>query len=437
MNSLTITPEALRRPVRIVSALALLLAVAALGGCAKPPAAPPKSSLPDVIVAVPVIRSVTDSEDFTGRTEAYRYVEIRPQVTGELDQVHFTDGDYVMKGAPLFDIDRRIYAAQRNSAKAALEQAKAKLDLAKASLVRAEKSYREGATPKEEYDTKVADRDSGKAGVDAAQAALDLAEQNLAWTHITARYSGRLSKRMIDPGNIVKANETPLTTLIVLDPIYIGFDIDERTLERRREGIAAGKIPSARDETLVVQVGLGHQEGYPFTATVTFADNQLDAGTGTLHVRALMENPGLRLSSLPAVTGWAAYTHAEQQTLRLLSPGMFVRVKLPMGKPHDALMIPEEAIGSDQGQKFVFVLNEKNEVVYRRVTLGPQLGNLRAVEERNERTAPGEGIARGERVIARGQQRVRAGGKVNPKMLDQPNGPSTAATQLAKSGGKP
>ncbi|MDB5313891.1 MAG: efflux transporter periplasmic adaptor subunit [Gemmataceae bacterium] len=416
------------RLMMLPSRLVALTAAAALGGCARPAPPAPKVAPPDVLVAVPVSRMVTDIEDFTGRTEAYKYLEIRSRVSGELMKIHFRDGQHVAVGAPLFDIDDRIYKAQRDAAKAQLAQARAQQKRASILVEIAHAAWIKGAVGQEEYQTKQADLEGATAAVSGAEAALILAEQNLDWTKITAPYSGRLSRRLVDPGNLVGAMSattststtgattgsttgTMLTTLVVLDPIYIGFDIDEMTLERRREGIREGKIPSAADTTLKVQVGLGHQEGYPFTATYTFSENQLDPGTGTLHVRAEMENPTLKLSALPAVTGWAVYADTERKGLRMLSPGMFVRVRLPMGQPHEALMIPEEAIGSDQGQKFVYVVNENNEAVYRRVVLGPQAGEARAIEQ---------GIAPGERVIVSGQQRVRqGGGKVNPKMTDR------------------
>lgn len=419
--------QRLHHRIRLFAVVALLGAAVVLAGCARPaPTPPPKKPL-DVSVIQPVIHSVAKAEDFTGRTEPYRYVEIRPQVTGELDAIHFQDGDNVREGALLFEIDRRIYLAQRNNAKAAVAKAKASLEQAKADLERTEIAYAKKANSKADLDAAVATRDAAIASVEVAEAALESAEQYLAWTRITARYSGRLSMRRVDPGNIVTANTTALTTLIVLDPMYIGFDIDEQTLERRREAIRAGEIPSAREEKLEVEVGLGHQEGYPYKALVTFADNQLDPGTGTLHIRAEMRNPALRLGPLSAVTGSAAALDVEQKGLRLLSPNMFVRVRLPLGRPYDALLIREEALGSDQGHKFVFVVNDKNIVEYRRVKPGPMYRPddpndprvFRAIEERKPNSPKGEGVSRGERVVFGGQQRIKEGDTVNPKMIPQ------------------
>jgi multidrug efflux pump subunit AcrA (membrane-fusion protein) len=262
----------------------------------------------------------------------------------------------------------------------------------------------------------------------AARADLVVAQQNLDWTKITAPYAGRLSRRQVDPGNLIVATVTGsngmvsgtttgtlLTTLVVLDPIYIGFDIDERTLENRREGIRAGKIPTSSEGTLLVDVGLGHETGYTYKARVTFSENQLDSGTGTLHIRAEMDNPSLK-DGLPAVVGWAAYVDAERKGLRLLSPGMFVRVRLPMGQPHKALTVPEEAIVTDQGQRFVYVVNDKDEAEYRQIVLGPLTGGLRAIED---------GIKAGERVIVSGQQRVRKNGKVKARFATPTDSPTT------------
>ncbi len=433
-------------PSRLFAIVPLTI-LASLVGCARPPAAAIKGAAPDVIVALPVYREVMEVEDFTGRTEAFKYLEVRSRVSGELMKIHFKDGQHVPQGALLFEIDPRIYKAQRDTAKAQLEQAKAQKVKAEVLVVNARKSLAESAIAREELQTKEADRDAAIAAVASYEAALALAEQNLEWTQIIAPYAGRLSRRMVDPGNLVVAmggamsttsgassgtssggmSGTLLTTLVVPNPIYVGFDIDELTLERRREKIREGKIPTSSQGTLVVQVGLGHQEGYPFTAKVTFSDNQLDAGTGTLHVRAEMENPTLQMSPLSAIVGWAAFTDAEQAVertgLRLLSPNMFVRVRLPMGQPHQALMIPEEAIGSDQGQKFVYVVNAKNEAEYRQVTLGPQDGSLRAVEK---------GVKEGERVVVSGQQRIKKGGTVKPRMVTQPD--SAVARQSAAKG---
>jgi len=198
---------------------------------------------------------------------------------------------------------------------------------------------------------------------------------------------------------------------------------------RLREAIANGEIPSSRDQKLIIDVGLGHKEGYKHQAVVTFSDNQVDGGTGTLHIRAEMENPSLR-PGLAALIGAAGAYDSDQRELRLLSPQMFVRVRMPLGKPYKALLIPEEAIVSDQGHKYIYVLDEHNTVEYRRVKLGPSYkykpndpAKTRLFRAVNERTpeSPKEGIAPNERVVVGGQQRIKEKDVVNPDPLPKIN----------------
>jgi multidrug efflux system membrane fusion protein len=398
-------------------ALALFLAAAAaLAGCAKPQPPLVKPAPPDVVVEYPTVKGVTDYEDFTGHTEAYKVVEVRPQVTGLLDKVYFKDGDFVNAGDRLFDIDDTYFAAQRDGAEANRNLARAKRDLARALLTTAEKARTGSALAADEYAKVRAEYDAAVAAEKVAEFDLKKAETTLGYTRITARYTGRLGRRMADPGTVVKENETVLTRLVVVDPIYVSFDIDERTLLRVRRLIAGGKVTSARDARLDVKVGLADEDGFSFAAPLTFADNQLDPNTGTLRLRAEMPNPGLQYTALPAVAGAAAASAADARGLKLLSPGMFVRVRLPVGRERPGLLVPEEAIGSDQGQRFVYVLNDQDEAVYRRVRLGPQDGRLRVVEE---------GVAPTDRVVVSGLQRVRPGSKVNPKPASPARGQGT------------
>jgi multidrug efflux system membrane fusion protein len=411
--------------LRALAFVPLLAAAAIIAGCAKPQPAAVKSGPPDVLVETPTVRPVTDYEDFTGRTEGYKVVEVRPEVTGKLRHINFRDGDFVTAGDPLFEIDDVLFKAAVKKAEADVEKAKADISnwkaqilLAKAELRRAEKAAESSAAAQTDVDKARATLDvntaqlsASMAAKDAAEAALDTARIQLGYTTIFASHSGRIGRRLVDEGNILKANETLLTRLIVLDPIYITFDIDERTVLMFRKLIAAGKIASSRDRKLEVLVGLADEEGYSFHATLTFADNQLDLNTGTLRFRAEMPNLPLQFGPLPAIVGSPAAVGAEQKGLRLLSPGMFVRVRLPVGKEHPGVLIPEEALGSDQGQRFVYVVNEKDEAIYRRVKLGPQEGKYRVIDE---------GLSTNERVIVSGLQRVRANAKVNPKPAGVP-----------------
>ncbi len=395
----------------------LLLAVLAVG-CARPapPVAPTKP--PEVIVELPAVQSVTDFEDFTGRTEAVAAVEIRARVSGYLDKVEFTDGADVAKGAPLFQIDPVLYQAEVERSRAALSQAKANRDQAAADLDRASRDYERVARlgtglSREEIDRASADKAktaatlaSFTAAIGIADATLKVAEQNLTWTHITAPFAGRASKRVLDPGNLVMADATVLTSLVQLNPIYVYFDVDDRTLLRVRRLVRAGRVPSARERATPVQVGLPDEDGFSYTGDIDFIENTLDPGTGTLRIRATVPNDNL-----------------------LLSPKQFVRVRLPIGTPKEAVLVPEEALGTDQGQKFVYVVVEATtdqgetvqQVAYRQVKPGQQFGPLRAITD---------GVKAGERVIVSGLQRVKPGAKVTPKMADKK--PADAAPKPAK-----
>jgi multidrug efflux system membrane fusion protein len=406
-----------------VFALGLFAATAV--GCAKQPPPTAKAAAPDVFVELPVVRGVTDFEDFTGRTEAFKVVEVRPRVTGAVDAIHFKDGAFVKAGDPLIDIDDELFRAQKEGAEAALAKAqadvtnwKAQIEVATAEVNRfnqakAAASPTEFDKAKATLDVAVAQQKAAEAAVKVAAAELKRADTTLAYTKITARYTGRMGRRMVDPGNIVKENDTVLTRLLVLDPIYVAFDIDERTLLRIRRLVSDGRVPSSRESPITVRVGLADEEGYSFSAPLTFVDNQLDVGTGTLRLRGEMRNPSIQHAGLPAAVGGAAATGADANAPRLLSPGMFVRIRFPVGREHPAVLIPEEAVGADQGQRYVFVLNDKDEAQYRRVTLGAQEGRLRVVED---------GVKADDRVVVSGLQRVRAGMKVNPKRAS-PGGP--------------
>ena len=410
---------------RLVSIASFLLAAAALAGCSRVPPPIAKTSPPDVVFETPVRKPVTEYEDFTGRTEGYKVVDIRPEVTGRIKTIHFKDGAFVTRGAPLFEIDDVLYAARKDTEDKNVKLAEVQVNSTKELVDSGEEALSKSAISKDEVVQRRANWAVAVANLGVAKAKLKEAETTLNYTKIIAPETGRISRRKVDPGNTVKADETVLTTLVVLDPIYISFDIDERTLLRIRRLVREGAIASARDAQLRVLVGLADEEAHTFSATLTFVDNVLDLNTGTLRLRAEMRNPDLQFGPLPAVVGEAAAIGAEHKGVKLLSPGMFVRVRLPIGKEHPALMIPEEATASDQGQRYVYVLGgaDKDEVIRRKVTLGPQDGRLRAVNEYNPAKPDDGGVAPGERVIVSGHQRVRPGIKVTPKPA---GGPKTA-----------
>jgi RND family efflux transporter MFP subunit len=384
----------------------VLVVCAALAGCqpAAPTAvAPPKP--PEVIVSLPVVRPVTDFEDFTGRVEAKASIQVRARVTGYLDRVLFKEGTEVKQGDPLFEIDPRSYQAELDRAEANVLQSQARLKRCQRDFKRASELLPQNAISQDDFDRVSGDRDEAEAAVKLAQASRDLAALNLSFTRVTAPLTGRISRQLIDPGNMVKADETVLTTIVSMDPIYAYFDQDERTLLRIRRLVRAGVLKTIQESSVPVLLGLVDEEGFPHEGRIDFADNRVDPMTGTLRLRGVFANPQ-----------------------RLLSPGLFVRIRLPIGQPHPSVLIAEQALGTDQGQSFVYVVNHKNEVVYRRVNVGPLDGGLRVVED---------GLAKDEPVIVNGLQRVRTGMKVIPRAQDAPGQASRPTPQLNQTDAAP
>ena len=374
-----------------------VLLSATILGCGGRPPAIISPAPPEVVVTRPVVKEVVDYEDFTGWTRAVADVEVRARVTGYLEKVLFTEGAEVTKGQPLFQIDPRPYAALLHSAEASVGQDRATLDLAKTEFARAEQLMPKNAIAGTDYDQAKNAVEVAKARVKSSEAAVETAKLNLDFCSIPAPIDGRISRQLIDPNNMVQADQTPLTTIVTQDPIYAYFDEDERTMLRVRRLIRAGKVKSAREAKITVLLGLADEEGYPHEGVVNFVDNRVDQATGTLRLRGIFPNPK-----------------------RILSPGLFVRIRVPIGDPHPSLLISEQALGSDQGQKFVYVVNPKNEVTYRRVETGMLQDGLRVIEK---------GLAANERVVLSGLQRIRPGIKIEPKMAAEMSaqaGPSPA-----------
>jgi RND family efflux transporter MFP subunit len=356
---------------------------------------------PEVEVEVPVTQQIVDHEDFTGRTDGMKSVELRAQVTGYLEKVLFREGFDVKEGDTLFLIDPRTYRADYDRAVANLAQARAHLARLEADYSRAQTLIASAAIAKADYDLALGDRNEASAMVGVAQAALETARLNLDFTKVTAPITGRISRQNIDPGNLVQANLTVLTTVVSLDPIYAYFDVDERATLRFRRLMEAGKVKSAREGKAPVFLGLADEDDqYPHEGLINFVDNRLDPSTGTLRLRGIFDNH----------TGF-------------LAPGMFVRVRVPIGQPHPAILATERAIGSDQGQKFLYVLNDKNQVVYREVQIGAIENGLRVIES---------GLAAGERFIVNGLQRVKPGAVIKPKLVERVKTDQTGRPTLAE-----
>ena len=393
--------------IRPLSAVALAAAVAALIGCARKPPEPVPTKPPPVVVDYPVAQKVTDYEDFAGRTEAFKVVELKSRVTGYLKKIHFKDGQDIEEGKQLFDIDNRAYKAELDRAYAALNKAQKHLTTATADFNREKTATDNGVGSKQDYDKTLGLKGEAEADIDVARAAVDLADTNLHFCHITAPFDGRLSVRKVDEENLVKADETSLATIIRLDEVYATFDVDERTVIRVRKLIQKGEVTSSRVQPVTVRVALADDDDFTLTGTVVSVDNQIDAGTGTLRVRATIPNP--KLTTAP----WY-----------MLSPGQFVRIRMPIGPARDAVLVPERAIGSDQGQRFLYVVNAENVVERRNVRVGQQYGPARVIEDGV--------VAPSDRIIVDGLLRVRPGVEVNPKpAAPAPKSPAKPAVALA------
>jgi RND family efflux transporter MFP subunit len=305
----------------------------------------------------------------------------------------------VEEGTPLFEIDPRPYEAQLRFSQGQMAANQAMVKRAKADNSRNKglSVKSPGAVTQQELDQYQAAEDQAAANLETSRATFDTNRLNLSFTKITAPIRGRLSRPFIDPGNLVKEDDTILTRIVSLDPMYVYFDIDERTMLHlnRLENASADTSTKSKPEPLTATMGLADEDGYPRRGTLDFNENRVDSSTGTLRVRAVFANPD-----------------------GLLAPGLFVRVRLPIGEPHEAILVPERAVGTDQGQKFLFVVDQKGEVEYRRVKVGRLHDGLRVITE---------GVAMGEKVVTNGLQRVRPGIKVAAKLVDAE--PRASATQ--------
>lgn len=385
-------------------------------GCQQPASKPPPPPPPEVMVSLPVEEPVTEFEEVTGRTWATDTIEVRSRVSGYLDKVYFRDGGTIQAGEILFEVDQRPYKAELAKATASVKQAEAHLERLVRQEVRMKKLLPTKAITQDEYEALTFELAEAEATLAAAKASEELAVLNLGYTRVTSRISGTIGRRLVDPGNLVKADETALATIISVNPIYAYFDLDERTVLRLRRLIQDGKVKSPLEAEIPAEVAVADDPKFSMKGTINFIDNQLDGSTGTLRGRAIIHNQE-----------------------GLLSPGLFVRLRVPIGEPHPAILIREEALGSDQGQRFVYVIEQTKDdktgtvddvVKYRRVKIGMLIGGRRVIEE---------GLKSDERVIVTGLQRVRPGAKVQAVLVDQdgkPVRPAAAGAAVAQDGSK-
>ena len=382
----------------------MLLAFVAAGGCAQAPVEAPPPPPAEVEVSLPLVREVSDYEECTGRTDAENSVEIRARVTGYLKEVHFKDGDTVKEGQPLFEIDSRTYQADLAKNEAALAQAKAHLARLDLDYARARNLVQTRAMSREDYDKVGGNRDEARAGVESARAILETSRLYLAWTQVRAPISGRLSRRLIDKGNMVKADDTVLTTIVSIDPLYLYFDVDERTLFRLRSEVLPAS-QSSMPNSFRVEMGFAGEEGYAHQGVINFEDNRVDPSTGTIRMRGVFPNPKTARGGL------------------LLSPGLFARVRVPIGQPRPVVLVSDRALGTDQGRKFLYVVKVKTDaetgrvqqsVERRYIHPGALHGGLREIKEEIQGKAlpANEKVGPEEKVVVSGLQRIRPGAEV-------------------------
>jgi len=367
---------------RIVLLGSLVLIANVLASCDNNRTSNSAPPAPTVTVSHPLQKSITEWDEYTGRFTALETVEIRARVSGFIDSVHFQEGQIVKKDDLLFVIDQRPYEIAVEQAKADVERGKAKLDIASQDVERALPLISSRTLTEREFDTRKSTQRDAAGQLASANAALKQAELNLAWTEVRAPIAGRISDKRVDAGNLISGGQTGATLLSVIvsiDPIHFVFDGSEADFLHYLRLAAAGTRPSSRDAQNPVAVRLADETDYTHQGRMDFVDNAVNSKTGTIRGRAIFDNKD-----------------------GLLTPGFFGRLRL-FGGAHDALLIPDSVIASDQASKIVFTVAEDGTVGTKRVELGPIIDGLRVVRS---------GLAPTDRIVIEGLPRARPGQKV-------------------------
>ena len=342
-----------------------LLSAGLMSGCDKLQSPSAASTTPPVIpVSHPVQRQVTDYVDYTGRLDAVNSVGIRARVTGYIIKTAFKEGATVKKDDLLFEIDSRPYKAQYDQAMGQVTLNDAQLKLARTTYERSLPLVAKGAVSQQELDQDKAAVDEAAARIKATQATLEVYKLNLEFCNVLSPIDGQVGRYYYTEGNLINQDSTLLTTVVSQDPMYAYFDMDEATLLRIKQAINDGKIKIAESGADVpILMGLQGEEGYSHQGSFNFINNVVNPSTGSIAVRGQFANP------------------KPEHGTRLLVPGMFVRIRLPIGQPHSSLLVIERALGSDQGQKYVYVVDKDNKAQSRRVVTGAlQEDGLRIIE---------------------------------------------------------
>ena len=346
-----------------------------------PQAAAAQMPVPQVPVAEVITRELNPTAEYTGYLSAPQSVEIKSRVGGVINSVSVPEGSYVRKGQVLFKIDPEPFQVALNTAQARLKAAEVQYSQAVLDFNRANKLVESGAVSNKVYDDALATKNNRQAQVQEAQAAVSAAKLDLSYTNITAPISGRIDRVLVTSGNLIAGgntgNATALTTIVSVNPLYVYFDLDEKTFLNRKGQNKSGQF------NLPIEMGLANTETYPYTGKLNFVSTQIDQRTGTLRVRASIANDSGELA-----------------------PGMFARVKLTTGNKQSTILIDDQAVGTDQGNNFVLVLGSNNTVEFRPVTLGSVFDGLRIISS---------GLQTGDKVIIKGL--VRPGMQVKPNII--------------------
>lgn len=371
-----------------LNALGVMLLSVLLVGCDNSVAQNAAPPAPAVSAADVVVKSISQWDSFNGRIEAVESVQLRPRVSGYIDKVNYTDGQEVKKGEVLFTIDDRTYRAALEQAQANLARAKTQASLAQSEANRTDKLVNTNVVSREEWEQRRSAATQAQADIRAAQAAVDAAQLNLDFTKVTAPIDGRASRALITSGNLVTAGDTAsvLTTLVSQKTVYVYFDVDESTYLHYQNLARSGQGASSNHTALPVEIGLTGEEGYPHQGKVDFLDNQLSPGTGTIRMRALLDN-------------------AQRQ----FTPGLFARVRLPGSAEFKATLIDDKAVLTDQDRKYVYIVDKEGKAQRRDITPGRLADGLRIVRQ---------GLNPGDKVIIEGLQKVfMPGMPVNAKTV--------------------
>ncbi|WP_434557302.1 efflux RND transporter periplasmic adaptor subunit [Pseudomonas sp. Z5-35] len=368
-----------------------LLAVLVISACGKTPDTAASMPAAKVSVAKVLEQPVNEWDEFTGRLEAPETVEIRPRVSGQIDEVAFTEGALVKKGDLLFQIDPRPFQSEVRRLEAQLAQARATATRSENEAQRGERLRLSNAISAELADSRTSAAQEARAAAAAIQAQLDLAKLNLSFTRVTSPISGRVSRAEITAGNLVTADVTPLTSVVSTDKVYAYFDADERVFLKYTQLARQGQ----RGQATPVYMGLSNEDGNPHQGQMNFVDNQVNPQTGTIRGRAVFDNKD------------GAFT-----------PGLYTRLKLVGSGTYSAVLINDEAVGTDLGKKFVLVMDAENKPAYRAVELGPKIEGLRIVRN---------GLSKDDTIIVKGLQRARPGSPVTPETVPMASEATLAA----------